>query len=261
MTSLAQIQTVLNATETVGAKVPAELTKAISRAAKVREAAAAMTSGRNDIAAAVLAAIDANRDPAADPEVQRLNTIQALHDGVRSQVTNLADAEVVTALQGNVDALIESWREPFDKAAADIASAAASLGNIDLAAASDVLHRGGDAAEQWGIATRADRTIREVLDAFALLAHLTGFASLTRHYLVLRMATVTLDQWEGHGLVERKLTAWEAQHLGLTLSLANRQTLPQRIARLGAEREARATSAVNHELGKGSIDWVKKYQQ
>jgi len=258
--SLAQIQTIITTTEAVGAKVPAEITKAIARSAYVRKAVYSMTADRNELSKAVLAAIDAKRDPAADPDVQRINTMQALSDGVQARVSDLVDAEVVSALQSNVDALIESWQEPFDKAARDIATAAKRLGNLKLEDASNVLHQGGDAAEQWSNATRADRTIREIITAFSLLAHQTGFASLTRHFMVLRMADVTLEQWEGHQLTERKLSAWEAHQLGLTLSLANRTTLPQRINQLSVSREARALSAMQHETGKGSNEWVKKYK-
>ncbi|MDJ0325522.1 hypothetical protein QMG61_17320 [Cryobacterium sp. PH31-AA6] len=259
--SLAQIQGIISTTETIGAIVPAEITKAVKRAANVREAVYAMTSDRNELSTAVLAAIDAKRDPAADPEVQRITTMQALSDGVQTQVSNLADADALSALQGNVDTLIESWQEPFDKAAQEIATAAKRLGNIKLEEAAAILHQGGDAAEHWGIATRANRTIREILDAFALLAHTTGFAALTRHYIVQRMAEVTLEQWEEHQLKEQKLSAWEAHHLGLTLSLATRETLPLRIHQLSKTRDSRAATAKDRENNKGSGDWMDKYKK
>lgn len=250
--SLVQIQSIISTTETVGAKVPAEITKAIARAADVRVKVHSMTADRNKLAEAVLAAIDGKRDPAGDPEVQRIATIRALSDGVQEVVSTRVDADVTTALQGNVDALIESWQEPFNKAADEIATAAQKLGNIKLEDAAAVLHRGGDSAEQWGLATKANRTIREILDAFAMLAHQTGFVSLNLHHIALRMADVTLDQWEEHQLTERKLSAWDAHQLGLTLSLANRETLPQRINRLSTMRDARATAAVHRETGKGT---------
>jgi len=257
--SLTRIQGIVTTTETIGAKVPADLTKAIARAAKIREAVYSIRSGRQDLAAATLTAIDAGRDPAADPEVQAILTRRALTDGVEVLVANMVDADVVTALQGNVDALIESWQAPFDKAAQEIATAAASLGNIDLDNAADVLHKGGNAAEQWGIATRANRTIREITDAWTTLAHQTGFAPLNRHHIVMRMAEPTLEQWEDQQLQERNISAWEANGLGLKLSLANRETLPQRINSIATQRAARAQAGIDRETGKGAHDWTSKY--
>lgn len=248
--SLALIQGIITTSEKIGAPIRAELIAAIDRANSVHEKVYALTVGSSALATAVLAALDNKSNPIADRAVQQVITANAISDGIQRQVTDLAAAAVVDTLRDNVDALLESWQEPFNTAAEQIRTAAKTLGAVTLDDTAGILRRGGDAAEQWRIASTANLVIDEIDGMFARLAATTGFASLSRHYLVLRIADPTLEQWEGNSLTERKLSAWDAHRLGLPLSLADRITLPLRIAKLAADREQRTITAMENEAGK-----------
>jgi hypothetical protein len=237
--SVTQIQSIITTTEAIGGKAPRDITNALARSTKIREAFAALRDDRQDLTRVALAAVDAGRDPASDPEVQRIITATALRDGVPELAANYADADVLHATRDNVDNLIDSWQAPFNEAAEAIATAAKSLGNTDLTNAQGVLHQGGSAAQQWTNATQAVRTITAIVDAWSLLAHQTRFADTSRHYMVMKFTDPTLRQWEEHNLRERKLNAWEAHHLGLALDLATRESYRRRINGLSAQREAR----------------------
>jgi len=243
-----QINTIVATTQNVGGKVPKALTTAIAKYDTVNAKLDRMYIGGTALEDAALAAIDAGQDPAADPEVQRILTSRQIgQEGLTGQLRTRMLQRMLAVLRESVENLIDTWQAPFHEAAAVIVETREALGGIDLNDSQAILARGGDAADQWGRATNANRTIREIVGAWNTLAAEAQFVPGSTHYLMLRFTNPTLEQWEEHSLRERKLTAWEAHALGLPLDLATPTEYMDRIAALDTQRQARERAAIQAE--------------
>lgn len=249
--SAAQISSILRTTEKVGAKVPGDITKAYARYEKVNAALSTIYVGGNALADATLAAIDNNRDPAADPEVQRILASQSTgQEGVTGAVRQTVLGELVQAAGANADKLIAAWQKPFDTAALTVRETAQQLGPIALSDAQAILTKGGDAAEQWTKASQANHVIDDIVAAWTLLAAQTQFVPDSRNLHLLKFTDPTLEQWEEHGLNARRLSAWDAHALGLPLTLADGPEYMARARRHDQARQKRALLEQQRSTGK-----------
>lgn len=248
--SVPTIELIITTTEQVGGKAPSALINAVARVNKVRSAADGIGAPRDELGHLVMQAIDEGRDPAACAAIQRNLTAQQLGSGITDQVVNIANADVTEALRASVDDLVEQWRKPFDHAATQLAAAAKALGTAELEDYARVLQAGPKAAAHWQVATESENTIRAILDAWGTLMTASGSLGLSRHYYACRLTAPTLNQWIENDLHERKISAWQACRMGLTLTLATRASYTERINTMQTEIEQRARRAVETAAGK-----------
>lgn len=250
-TSVTQIASIIATTQNLGQKVPAELVKAHDRSKNIVDRSSRIYASDKDLNAAMLTALDNDRDPAADPDVQRIVLSQAIGNehrlqGIRSAVTD----DLLQALATNANALVKLWQKPFDEAAHTIARTARILGPIKLEDAAAILEKGGNAAQLWTEAKQADGVIDSIMSAWTSLAIETQFAPNDRRLKMLRLTDPTLDQWESLDLIEQRLGAWDAHALGLTLSLADGPEFSARWSRIDSERRSREQSNRDQNNGK-----------
>ena len=111
---------------------------------------------------------------------------------------------------------MQSWRVPFDQAAATLAKAHDQLGNVTLDQTGEILAKGGDAAKTWVDASTAAKTIDRILLGWSALGEFTHRVSRDRRWNVLRLAAVDPAAF---GALNYKTTPWEAILAGATLSL------------------------------------------
>lgn len=105
-------------------------------------------------------AIDNDRDPAGDPEVQRvLTATQIGNEGVRQHVNTLAYDRFRTVCDNYADQLVTAWRVPLDTAAATLVTAHDRFGTVSLTDTGTIMATGGDVADVWAAAREAVTTI------------------------------------------------------------------------------------------------------
>jgi hypothetical protein len=123
---------------------------------------------------AVLAALEADRDPAADPAVQRIVTYRAVSGpGIEDTLLTRLDRDIRPALTAGVDDFITAWRPPFDAAVTDLTAAHADLGDIQLTDTSTVVRGGPKAAAAWAQAQQASSTLLAIRGGWSTLARYT----------------------------------------------------------------------------------------
>jgi len=233
---------ILTTFKTTGIKAPKRLTDAANRATRLDAAARNIGAGagRDGLAVAVTVALDAGRDPAADPDVQRLLTGQQLaaNYNLADEITAAAYEAVREVCREHADEIVLAWRKPFDKAAATLTAARSRIGSVPLEDSAEILRQGGDVADTWAAAQRAAATIDTIAAGWYALATFTRLAQPTTRHRPLRIAEVDYDQWTEHGLTDAKANPWTAVLAGLTLSLPSFSEYKRRVAAIEqAERE------------------------
>jgi hypothetical protein len=231
-TPLSTVKSIIATSDTVGATLPKPVTDAHARAVRITTGAQHLHPGPDALTAAVVSALDAGRDPAADPEVARLHLSAIL--GVGAGMTRTVEDVVGTQLLGVVvdhaEAIIRAWAKPFDKAAAALVGAHRVIGDVPLDDTATILRAGGDIAATWAQATAASQTVGLLAAAWVDLATVTRFAPVDPNRAALRFADVAADKADSLDL--RKLGAWDAVRAGLPLSLADGLTYRRRVAAL-----------------------------
>ena len=219
---------------TLDIKPPKALTDAYARAEKLTAKAGDLGARPGDLEQAVAAAVLADRDPSADPDVQRVTVAHALMANA-----GLAGAVSAAGLEGvrdvcveHLDDIVGDWGQAFDKAAATLAAAHERIGSVPLTDTTAILARGGDVADVWASATRAEQTIDQALNGWVNLMALARVVLDPRHR-ALKLAPMSLQQWESAPV---KLTAWEAVIAGLALALPTIAEYRSRVASIQREQ-------------------------
>lgn len=208
---------VLTTYEALSLKPPKAVTEAQQLREMLEARSGSLGAGVGELAAAVVAALADGREPASDPEVQRVTTAMALTNQGLSGAVAAAGLDAVTqACRANVDAIIAHWRKPFIAAADTLTQAHRRIGDLDLNDAPSILPKGGDIAEVWSRAQAAARTIDVVINGWSNLLSLTRSAPIQPQHRPLRLADMTLQDYRG---LPSGIDAWGVIRAGLTLSL------------------------------------------
>ena len=232
------ITQIITAFESTGIKPPKPLAEALARAGKLDNAARSLgASDAGALGVAVTAALDDGRDPAADPEVQRLLAARAVASdyNLADQVTGAANEQVREVCHAHADPIVRAWRKPFDQAAATLTAARSRIGSVPLDDSATILRQGGDVASVWASARDAVATIDTIAAGWSALGSFTRLVQPTTRHRMLRIAEVSYDQWTEHRLADAKADPWTAVLAGLTLSLP---TFAQHRARVAAIEQA-----------------------
>lgn len=231
---------ILAATDACGANLPKPVRDALERRADHRATVSNLTRPR-DLARAVLAALDAGKDPAADETVQRgLAAVQVA--GMRDTLLSELDADVTETMRANADKIIGAWSKGFNALSATLSTAFTQIGDFDLDDTRSVLSRGGDAADTWTKTRDAVARVEKAMTGWAALMDLTHLASLNGEHRPLRYAELSLEQFRA---VPRKAGPWKLLSAGATLSLP---TAAQYRDRVAAVEDAIRAEAAAEEL-------------
>jgi len=254
ITDRAMAQQIIGSFTDSGAKAPKSFADAHGRATRIAAAARNLGAGQGDLAQAVMAALDAGRDPAADPDVQRIAiAAQIANPGIEQQIDALAFDGFHEACAVHTDAIIAAWRKPFDAAAAVLADAHQRLGNVALEDTTAIIAKGADAADVWAKATAAVKIIEAIRHGWLGLVGITHAAPDDRNHAVLRIADVDYPTWTAQQLHGRKVGAWDAVLAGLTLALPSPAEYRQRVNTItkAQEAEAQRVAGVAHDYATG----------
>ncbi len=250
---ITQITATFDATST---KVPAGLAAALTRAGRLAEQAQTLMPDDGAIGVAVTAAYDDGRDPAADPEVQRLVTGAQLagNYALPDQIVGAATDQARQACADLADQIVGSWAKAFDTSVATLASAHQRIGHLQLGDTDPIMRLGGDAAGVWADATAAVRVIDTITGGWSALATFTRLLTPSRRHRTLTIADPTYDQWIEHRLDGAKPDPWTAQLTGLPLSLPTFAEYRQRVQAIDAgiarARQEAEANAHDHMVGR-----------
>jgi len=238
----AHLSMIRQAMTAAGGTFPKAVAQALDDREKLTEGAAAMTSPSPDaIAAAVADALAAGRDPLDDEAVRRLATASVLcgtsGNALTGGVARATEARVVQALTDDVDAILDTYGTAVYEAGQVLTAAWRILGDLDLSDSAAVLKMGPDASRAWTDAREAQARIRTIERGWYALAEVTRFASSTPVAQTLRLANLSLEQVEH--VVGRKAEPWAIVRAGVTIELADRESIRARVERLETERNAR----------------------
>lgn len=228
LTILRQSLTHLNITP------PKAVTDAIELQARANALADGIAPAPNGLlGATIAAALLAGRDPAADKEVQRLRTLESILPIAGPSVRAWAVANVITALTENADVMLEAWRGVSVTAGENLTATFELVGDVELNNSETFLRHGPQGAEAWANARSAIDQLNALGQAWTALAELTRFGS-AGGYPVLRLAALTAADLDKVG---RTADAWTLVKAGVRIELADRATMPQRIASLADGRQ------------------------
>jgi hypothetical protein len=239
----------LNALSSTGAKAP-KIAAAFEHATKIATTVRSLGTPPGAMVAAVAEALDDDRDPADDPEVQRLVTTNGfVNPGLMAEVEAIAFNDFAGVCTRDSDDIVTALRAPFDVAAATLAQAHNRIGDVPLEDTDTIMRRGDDIAAVWAKATAAAKVVDTITAGWAALGELTRTVPTDQRYRVLRIATVDYATWTEQELERSKLKPWDAIRAGLTLSLPTVSEYRQRVAAIeaghavDAHQDARARNA------------------
>lgn len=219
---------------------PAAVLAAVDQAAKADAAAANIAPPPHGVLGAKVAAVLlAGDDPAADKEVQRLSTLVDIAPMAAANVKAWGQARIVDALAEAADDLLETFRLASVTAGEALSEAFVLVGDTELNDAPAFLHRGPEGATAWANANAAVGHLNNLTQAWTALADLAGFASHGGRPVLL-LADLDANQFDQVG---RTATAWTLARSGITIELATRATLPERIAHIAADMAERQVEA------------------
>lgn len=214
--------------------LPKAVAEAIALAAKAETAADAIRPAPSGLlGSTIAAALLAGRDPSADPEVQRLRTLESILSIAGPSVRVWGEGVVNAALTEHADAMLETWRAESVTAGESLTAAFDLVGDIELSDSGAFLRGGPQGAEAWANASAAVVQLKNLAQAWTALAELTRFAS-SGGYPVLRLASLDVETLDRVG---RHADAWTLVRAGVRIELADRVTMPQRIASLVEGRQ------------------------
>ena len=219
----------INSLAQTGAKTPVVVTEAWSTTARLSRGVREIGVYPEVIYDAVASALERGKDPAADPEVQRiLASGRISNEGVIAGVDNIAYDRFRKVCVANADEIVDALREPFDAAVKRLIEAHAVLGSIDLADTDSVARN--DTGSTWGVATAAVATISNIISGWMALGEFANVVTLNPRHQVLRIAAPTFEQWETHELEGRHAEPWVLLNEGLDLSLPTFKQYRDRVA-------------------------------
>jgi len=231
-----QVINVINAT---GIKVPAAVTDTWEQVELLSTAGRQLSPG--DVSPAVAEAILAGRDPAADPEVQRMVTAQQIAgEGMMRSLDAIGYERFRGACLEHADTIVTAWRKPFGQAAATLTAAHDRIGDIPLEDTASIMQRGSDIAAVWATAQAAGKVIDIITTGWVALGNFTRTVSDSRNYQVLRLAGCDYAAWQAKELQGKRLTPWELLCAGLSPSLPTALEFRQRVAAITQQAQAEA---------------------
>jgi len=240
-----QFQQIITMSAKHGVKLPKAVTDTATKAERVSRAAGSM-GNPNDLGPTVLAALREERDPSTDPEVQRLVTVTRLLDGggIEAYVDSALTADLRQTCTQQADGIIKVWAEVVDKAATVLDEARDVLGDVDLTDTAGVLERGGNAAQAWAAATKANQLIEEARGVWNALGQFTGqVARDANNQMLSLIPDLDLD---GHRALrlgdQQHRDAWTLLRAGYRPTLATFAEYHQRVQAIarGIEAETQA---------------------
>lgn len=204
-----------------GTKPPKPVADAHATMAALTARASRLRTDGSDLAPAVAAALTDGRDPASDPEVQRITTALALsaNEALIETVGAAATDTFRSVCTEQHEEIVSAWRKPFDAAAEKLAHCFEQIGPVPLEDTTSIMQRGGDIAAVWAEARKAARTIDIIEAGWSALGEFTRTVQTNPNYRVLRLASVDYETWTDKGLHRARLTPWEFLLADLSLSL------------------------------------------
>ena len=231
--------TIWNTFTRTATKPPKPVADAHAAMADLTQRASRLRVDGSDLAPAVTATFTAGRDPASDPEVQRVVTAIALSGN--QALIQTVEAEAVDTFRGvcteRHDDIVSAWRTTFDAAAEKLAACFERIGPVPLEDVGTIMVQGGDIASVWAEARKASATIGTIEAGWAALGEFTRTVTVDPNRQVLRLAAVDFETWQAKGLRRARLTPWEYLLAGLALSLP---TLDEYRSRVSVIEEAEA---------------------
>lgn len=227
--------TIVDVIKATGIKAP-KITAAFDKATRISNAAQGLGLPGSTLIAAVADALGNDRDPAADPAVQRIVTMSAIAgEGVMQGVAAIAFDDFRAVCVGERDKLVDAWQAPFNASADELDRAHDRIGDIPLSETGAILAMGGDAAKTWAKANDAASTIDTISAGWQALGTLTRTVAEDPRYRALRLVDVDYTDWIRAELERKRLAPWDALLAGLSLSLPSYAEYRQRIARITAK--------------------------
>lgn len=248
------IAAVRGALAAIGKTFPKPVLDALEEHDRIKAAAREFTPATEDqIADAVATALLADRDPATDENVRRLLTASTLGGNLAAGYgLNLeapAMGRVVAALTATADTIIDALIGPADEAGRDLTQASDLLGDQDDPAA--IIRAGVAAVEAWTRAQKARKIIATIDAGWYALASLSGFDT-SQNTPVLRITPASLDLIEKVG---RRADAWAVVRAGGVISLADRETLRERIDDIDTESQGRVSKQASDLIDAASLPY------
>jgi hypothetical protein len=211
---------IITASKAVGATLPRPVLEGHAETARLTAAARDMSPPPDALYAAVVAALDDGRDPAADPEVQRVVTATTIgNQAVATAVDNIAFGRFTEICREDADQIVGVWRKPSDKAVDVLTAAHDRIGDLPLEDTATIMAKGDDIAAVWADAQAAAKVIDTVAGGWYALADLTRLATNDPRYVLLRTVSCDYQTWQSQELERRKLTPWQIVLARLDLSL------------------------------------------
>lgn len=224
--------------------LPKAVTDAIELAAKANAAADGIQKPPSGLlGAAIAAALIAGRDPGSDKEVMRLCTLEAILATAGPSVRAWGLDRITAALTEHADAMLESWRAESVTAGENLTAAFDLVGDIEFSESEAFLRVGPEGAQAWANARTAADTLKNLAQAWAALAELTHFGSVGG-YPVLRLAELDADTLDKVG---RTADAWTLVRSGARIELADRTTMPERLAHIALDRAERTQNQADRQ--------------
>jgi hypothetical protein len=193
----------------------------------------------DQLAAAVAAAMLAGDDPCDDETVRHMLASRSLGSNLTAgyglSLEGPAMGRVVTALTATADDILDALAGPADEAGRDLTQASDVVGDQDDPAI--IIRSGVAAVEAWTRAQKARKIIATIDAGWYALASLAGFDA-SQNTPVLRITPAALNLIEKVG---RRADAWAVVRAGGVISLADRETLRERIDDIDTESQGRVS--------------------
>jgi hypothetical protein len=221
--------------ELSGITAPAELAEATRRATQHIATIEAISPKQGELPSAILKALDAGQDPAADPETQRLVIAMNLAS-VASNVREQVQSDSIDTLRFLVPDILQLLSDAMDEAVADMQDALKVLGDIDLSEHEAVLAQGGSIASAWVKANVANQRAGHIITAWHTLVSSAGLRNPGQTPLVYLEPT-----YEEFTDKEQALPAsvWDAIRRDITVKMSGRDDWATRRQAIDAEHDRR----------------------
>ncbi len=242
-----QFQQVIRMSAKHGVKLPKPVTEAHAKAERVSAAARTMGDPRQ-LGPAVLAALREERDPATDPEVQRLVTLtRVIENGIETYVDDALAAELRETFTRQADGIVKAWQTVVEQAAGDLEAARETLGDVALTDTAGVLERGGNAAQAWASATQANRVIDDARGVWNALGGFTGVPLDRNHNMLCLIADLDVAGYDALGLGDQQeRDGWTLVRAGHRPRLATFGEYHERVQALIRGRQTKAAADTDY---------------
>lgn len=233
-------------------KMPKTLTDALTRTERIITEARTLGVHRDALVPAVIAALSAGKEPAVDPEVQRVIAAQALGD-IGPAVQQEMEAELRGFLSQHADEITSCFVAPFSAAVTILEVACERLGGLALDDSQNILALGGDVADVWHRARNAFAQVDRLTGAWRQLGMVTN-QPLNPNHPNGHLAPLTLAQWREHA----KDNVWQLIQAGIKPDLAPTYTeYARRVRAIAAELASQQQAGLDRALGKRDLTTLR----